>query len=250
MHLDGPDPQFARQARCENSELPAANRPTPVPEAIQTRTFLVGRNPKMIKKHWTPQFVAARIGQIWFEKRNPGKPWFTRQAIALLEQLLQKNDKVLEFGSGRSTVFFATCCAHVLSVEHDDTWFAIVDRQLSGFSNVDYRLKSLHAQEGSLPEYVDFLNSIPDESFTILVNDGRLRGLVAKYAFDKVAPGGVVVVDNAERYLPNEFTVPSSRGFSAPENDWQEFYERTRSWRKIWTANGVTTTLLLFKPCG
>ena len=176
-------------------------------------------------------------------------PWFTARAITLLEELLQDGDRVLEFGSGRSTIWFAKRCSHVLSIEHDSRWFASVQGRLSSFDNVDYRLKSLHAQDGHVPEYVDFLNSVPDGSFTILVNDGRLRGLVARYSFDKVAPGGIFVVDNAERYLPNTFAVPSSRGLSAADGDWLEFQERTRSWRKIWTTNGVTTTLLLFKPC-
>lgn len=203
----------------------------------------------MIKKHWTPRYVSARIRQGVFEKRHPTKPWFTSRAIALLEDLLGDDDRVLEFGSGRSTIWFSRRCSHVLSIEHDNRWFGIVQGRLSGFENVDYRLKSLQAQDENIPEYVGFLNSIPDKSFSILVNDGRLRGLVARYAFDKVAPGGIVVVDNAERYLPNTFAVPSSRGLSAPDADWSEFQERTRSWRRIWTTNGVTTTLLLFKPC-
>jgi hypothetical protein len=204
----------------------------------------------MIKKHWTPRYVAARIRQGVFEKRHPTKPWFTPRAIALLEELLRDDDRVLEFGSGRSTIFFAKRCGHVLSIEHDSGWFASVQGRLSSFDNVDYRLKSLYARDAHVPEYVDFLNSLRDGSFTILVNDGRLRGLVARHSFHLVAPGGIFVVDNAERYLPNTFAVPSSRGLSDADDDWLEFQERTRSWRRIWTTNGVNTTLLLFKPCG
>lgn len=93
------------------------------------------------------------------------------------------------------------------------------------------------------------LDSFPDNAVSVLINDGRVRGAIAKRSVGKVIPGGMIVIDNAERYLPNRFKLPESRLAEKPECDWKAFCEQTERWRRIWTSDGVTATLLLFKPC-
>lgn len=98
---------------------------------------------KMVKKHWTPNYVRARIRQILYQKRNPHDPWLTPQAVSLLSQLLGKEDSVLEFGSGRSTTWFAQRCASVISVEHDEKYFKHIRAKSAGYDNVNLLYKSL-----------------------------------------------------------------------------------------------------------
>jgi hypothetical protein len=58
--------------------------------------------------------------------------------------------------------------------------------------------------------------------------------------------GGLLIVDNAERYLPHSRRTPESlKGPVRPE--WREFLARVADWRPVWTTNGVTCTALWIK---
>jgi len=69
-------------------------------------------------------------------------PWFTQRANSLLPTLLKKPDVGLEFGSGRSTFWFARRVAALTSVEHNAFWHKKVSKTLKeqGLSNVQYLL--------------------------------------------------------------------------------------------------------------
>ena len=93
-------------------------------------------------RHWTPRYIKNRIAlEIW-GKRNPNAPWLTRDAIRLLDDYLEPSHVCLEWGSGRSTRWFAGRVAHITSVESDPSWYARVESVLSAarVSNVDHRL--------------------------------------------------------------------------------------------------------------
>ena len=203
----------------------------------------------MRPSNWTPRYLYNRLRLAWFERRNPDVPWLTAESVVLLGKLLRTQDSVLEFGSGRSTIWFARRCGIIVSVEHDLDWFKKVSSQIKQFSNVDFRHAKLEAPAGHVPPYLSLLDEFPDESFDVLVNDGRLRHLVAEKATSKLKPGGLLVLDNAERYLPNNFSIPASRLSAPPDEVWENFAEQILGWRKLWTTNGITSTLIMFKPC-
>lgn len=53
---------------------------------------------------------------------NSGTPWVTEGAKSWLARNISCNDKVLEFGAGRSTIFFARQAARVTTVEGSPDW--------------------------------------------------------------------------------------------------------------------------------
>lgn len=53
---------------------------------------------------------------------NSGTPWLTEGAKSWLARNISCNDKVLEFGAGRSTIFFARQAARVTTVEASPDW--------------------------------------------------------------------------------------------------------------------------------
>src|SRR5260370_403503 len=63
-------------------------------------------------------------------------------AFRLLESLLRPADHGAEFGSGRSTIWFAERVAALTSVEHDEQWYEAISAQLKErrLANVDYIL--------------------------------------------------------------------------------------------------------------
>jgi len=202
----------------------------------------------MAISHLTPRYVKNRMKVFLFEKTNPGLPWLTKDAIFLLDQLLKKEDIGVEFGSGRSTLWFAKKLKHLTSVEDNLTWYEKVRIMLSdaGISNeVDYRC----CEEES--NFYNQSNSFNDSSIDFCLVDGKSRAKCALLMLPKIKSGGILVVDNINWFLPNDVThSPSSRRTSIghASEDWALFEQKITSWRRIWTTNGVTDTCLWIKP--
>lgn len=204
----------------------------------------------MIKKHHTPAFVFARLRQIAYQWRNPSAPWLTPQSIAILDQIIRSNDICVEFGSGRSTLWLATRCWKLISIEHDKKYFEIISKQLEIFENVDVLFRPLEGRDVSESNYVAVIKVMNNNSVDLVLNDGKCRDQIALIAVDKLRRGGVLVIDNAERYLANNFRVSDSQGpdVKSMTDNWCEFSRLVEDWRRVWSSNGIWTTLILFKP--
>src|SRR5262245_18982304 len=57
-------------------------------------------------------------------------PWFSYAAIDFLEDYLEPNMSVCEYGSGGSTLFFAKRTRSVFSIENDPRWFELLSCRL------------------------------------------------------------------------------------------------------------------------
>lgn len=201
----------------------------------------------IIKKHISISYIVSRLKQILYFKKYPDNPWMTKDSVNLLEQLIKKTDVGLEYGSGKSTKWFAMRCKHLTSIEHNKEWFEIVSRKIKNQNNVDYRLLSLNDN----PVESDYYKSIyefSDKSLDFIINDGKFRDLIASEGIKKIKCGGIYILDNAERYLQNNLNLPESMisGWDTSLN-WKYFNEITDKWRKIWTSDGVSSTLILIK---
>ncbi|MFG0284809.1 MAG: hypothetical protein ACF8R7_10350, partial [Phycisphaerales bacterium JB039] len=86
---------------------------------------------------------------------------------------------------------------------------------------------------------------------TVVLVDGVHRDACALWALDHLAPTGMLIIDNAERYLPGPSRAPASIGpRAAPASElWGQFAQRTRALRRVWFLCGVTDTLVyLIEP--
>lgn len=133
----------------------------------------------MTVRYWLarPHLIWARLLYWVWESINPTKPWLCPGTVAYCEAILSKSMRVLEFGSGRSTTWFARKVGQLTSVEHSEAWFRRVRTEIvrSGVDNIDYRLVPLDHPEQEpereqyhpLPSYVAQLRGFPDESFDL-----------------------------------------------------------------------------------
>jgi hypothetical protein len=164
-----------------------------------------------------PRLLAARLRYWVWERMNPDKPWLCPATIAFCQAHLTKSMNALEFGSGRSTGWFATLVGHLISVEHDTQWYAQVRRQLdeARVVNVDYRLIPLShpvadpelAEYPTVPDYVAVADALPDKSLHLAIVDGHYRTHCIRHLVPKIAPGGYLLVDDAQRW-PSLESVP------------------------------------------
>lgn len=178
-------------------------------------------------------------------------PWLTPQANAFLETWLLPTDCGAEFGSGGSTLWFARKVASLISVEHNPAWFAKVSLEIGarGIHNVDYRFCAIESPN-SREEYVRNLKDLMDSSLDFVLVDGIYREDCAGAAIPKLKPGGVLIIDNVNLYLPCRSKAPNSIPAEKPAANpaWGLVYQQIAGWRKIWTSNGISDTAFFIKP--
>jgi len=200
--------------------------------------------------HVTPHYIYSRLAIIFYEIRNTEHPWLTADAIRIMSELIRPNDIGVEFGSGRSTIWLAYRLKKLTSIEHNTEWYERISKRLFLLqfkSTVDYRLCK------SSDEYIQQVKSFDDESLDFCLVDGHnseVRGYCALSILPKIKKGGVIVVDNINRFLPNDSTCsPNSRRshegcFNAT---WTQFAEEVSSFRRIYTTNSVFDTAIWIK---
>jgi predicted O-methyltransferase YrrM len=188
-----------------------------------------------------------------YERAHPDAPWLTPAAIGLLDRLLRPADQGAEFGSGRSTLWFAARVAALTSVEHDARWHEAVTGKIKdrGLGNVDYVLapEDQPMERGGDSAYARVALGFPDASLDFALVDGHYRDYSAKFVMPKIRPGGMLIIDNANWYLPCQSTAPNSRsGRLGPATDvWCQVWRELAGWRTIWTSSGVWDTAIFIK---
>ena len=141
-------------------------------------------------------------------------PWLTKGSIGFIEQHIKKQDMVLEFGSGASTLFFARRAQKVISFESGgySIRHGVIDRSVTWFKKLSQRLKKNHLinvelyliqgyPRSAIP-YKYIINSLPDKYFDWVLVDGANRVLCIDMCRDKLKSGGYMIIDNYDHTPP------------------------------------------------
>jgi hypothetical protein len=190
--------------------------------------------------------------------RIPEKPWLTRDAVSLLEQWLSPNDVGFEWGSGRSTIWFACRTRHLTSVENNKGWYQrvqqmLLTQELRKLRYEFHETNKMTEADAKDSSYVRAVLSLPDRSLNYALVDGWARDWCCLAVMSKLCVRGLLILDNANWFLPppkpHLSRAPNSRSVKeGPATEqWAEFWQSVKPWRKIWTSDGITNTLLLFK---
>jgi predicted O-methyltransferase YrrM len=125
---------------------------------------------------------------------NPELPWISYSAIKLLTRFLHKKSRVLEFGSGMSTIWYAGRAGEVFSVEDCPPWYEKVTKIIrkKGLDNITYRL----AESDS--EYYTFMSQ-DTIGFDLIMVDGSHRSKCIAHAEKLLKPGGILYLDNSDK---------------------------------------------------
>jgi len=210
--------------------------------------------PTPVRFHRTPRYIVNRTRQMLYERANPDDPWLTPTAIGLIATLLRPADRGAEFGSGRSTLWFAARVAALTSVEHDARWHETVAARLKdrGLGNVECVLapEDQPMERGGDSAYARTALAFSDATIDFALVDGHYRDYSAEFIMPKIKPGGMLIIDNANWYLPCQSKSPNSRtvalGPATPV--WAAVWRELATWRTIWTSSGVWDTAIFIKP--
>lgn len=151
-----------------------------------------------------PRAVASTFSRVAFGTFIK-TPWISYDGQALIDRRLKPHSRVLEFGSGASTGWFADRAGFVLSHEHDAKWFNEVDGIIGNRPNV---VRTLHddveSYIGVEPEY--------HEPFDLILVDGWHRDRCVESALPLLARGGILYLDNSDKSeCPISGDVPRAR---------------------------------------
>jgi hypothetical protein len=121
-------------------------------------------------------------------------PWWPGGVIRAIEAEIRPDWQVLEFGSGRSTVWLARHAGHVTAIEDHAEWYRRITGELlsGGIANVDYRFASDPAKYAN-PE------GFSPHSLDLVIVDGSVRSDCIRTALGLVKPGGLVYLDDSDK---------------------------------------------------
>jgi hypothetical protein len=203
--------------------------------------------------HWTASYIRDRALLWLYHRLNPDVPWLTKTVNSFLECWLKSSDIVWEWGAGRSTVWLGQRVASLTSVEESLEWVdwirkRLAEKEIAG--RVKLLLETDAQGSGVDSNYVRAIYAEPEASLDLCIIDGAVRDACAVACLEKVKPGGIVVVDDIQRYLPSDSRAPGARrhGSGAASPLWQHFVGKVVTWRCIWTSDGVRDTAVWIKP--
>ena len=163
-----------------------------------------------------------RLLNLWRRAMEPAAPWLVLSAVRDLDAAIGPDARGFEWGSGRSTIYFAKRLKTLVSLDHDAAWHPRVQADLKaegldGKVELDLRPRREGAFDPETarpsgwlalgyvprkPHFADYFDSIlkyPDDHFDFVLVDGRARVACILNAIPKVAPGGLLVLDNSDR---------------------------------------------------
>jgi hypothetical protein len=118
-------------------------------------------------------------------------PWYPYSMIDFLENRVNKDLTVFEYGAGNSTLWFANKALNVSSVESDQSWMEILSKKIAPNTTLYY-------EDVSSLEYVRKAADL-NRKFDIIIVDGRRRVECIKNSLEALSDKGVVILDNSDR---------------------------------------------------
>lgn len=140
--------------------------------------------------HWRSSLTGKIV-----DRHGKPIPWYSYPMIEFLSRRDFRGARVLEFGGGHSTLWWLERGAEVVTIEEDGEWADWVRTRTAGSKGevhhipCDRESRDMSAVASLLSER---------GAFDIVVIDGHLREEAAALAAGLLAPGGAMILDNAD----------------------------------------------------
>ncbi len=133
-------------------------------------------------------------------------PWYAKPFLDVFNTWDMQEWSVFEWGAGYSTLWLATRCKNVVSVENNATWLKSVSAGLKehNLTNVTlkHRIPSAPYTIGEGGEDSFFVTAIneDDQLYDCIIIDGNFhRNACAEQAIKHLKKGGILILDNANQ---------------------------------------------------
>ena len=140
-------------------------------------------------------------------------PYMTNDEIVDLVSYLTRDTEMLEIGGGNSTIFLSKLVKRLVTIEHNFEWSKTIENMMKN-SDVDWTLhvvepnwSQIHpfhpAENGQFTNYVNFISTLSDNQFDVVLIDGRDRVKSTLASIPKLKVGGILLIHdfwNREKY--------------------------------------------------
>jgi len=147
--------------------------------------YHLGRRGYLAEYGWFDAFAKGMP----MSKNGEPLPWLVYPVIDLLQERLQPDFAVFEYGSGASSRWWASRVRQITSVEHDPVWYS------EGVRKAPQNLRLLLREGDAYPRAIAEENS----KYHIVIVDGRRRAECAVHGAEYLRDDGVLIWDNSER---------------------------------------------------
>jgi len=158
--------------------------------------------------HQTGWLYSQKMTQA-LNKEGEQIPWMNYSIVSFLENRLNKNLRVFEYGSGFSTSFYANHAHSVRSIEYDLAWWKFIKKIERVSSNIEiiYQDKDVNG------EYSRTIRKT-ETKYDVVVIDGRDRVNCIKQSIEQISDSGVILLDDSDRDRYQEGVIyAKSKGF-------------------------------------
>jgi len=148
----------------------------------------------LFKKYLKPKgWILSRYLHKLVDIKVQPIPWMTYASLHFINQKLKNTSfNIFEYGSGNSTLWFSKRVKHIISLEHDSSYYEIFNKKIQSFSNITYifsEIKDNYSKK--ILEYKD--------EFHIIIIDGRDRINCTKNSLNALRSDGIIIWDNSDR---------------------------------------------------
>lgn len=138
-------------------------------------------------------------------------PFMTPEEIVDLVTYIGRDSVMLEIGGGDSTVFLSRLVKKIVTLEHNLEWAEKIRENTKGFMStvfvVEPNWPQPHpfqpAEDGQFENYLNFLKSLDDDQFDVVLVDGRDRVKCVSASIPKLKRGGILMIHdfwNRQKY--------------------------------------------------
>lgn len=126
------------------------------------------------------------------DKNGNPIPWVTYPFIDFIYERLNKEIDIFEFGSGNSTLFYATKVKSITTVEHDKQWFNKISKIIPENSKIIFQEADT---DGDYCRCIKKTN----KKFDIIIVDAVDRVNCIYNSLDSLSDNGIIILDDSER---------------------------------------------------
>ncbi len=173
---------------------------------------------------WSYRQRWTRLLQDGQTSMNNELAWVTLEAVDYLDQFLQPDHRVFEYGGGGSTLFFLNRVKMVATVENSPEWLKKLEEGVAAKKYLaqwdifavegvrqpnnapknpadpaDFGTRNKGEEDVSYEQYAKVIHRYPEAFFDVVLVDGRSRPACLKESLPHIRSGGWLVVDNMER---------------------------------------------------
>ncbi len=127
----------------------------------------------------------------WRDPAGVIYPWYTKPCLDWMQTRVQPGMKVFEYGTGSSTVWYASRGCVVTAVDDNATWVADVKAEIGENPNADVIMET---------DADAYVKTIGDGPYDIVVIDGSHRTACLSPSLAALRDGGWLIIDNMEYY--------------------------------------------------